>query len=158
MVLPFSPNIGPILRRLLQKRGFPVLFKSGTALKHVLCGKNRDKPPLRRAVYKLHCPCKQVPENAYIGYTTRRVDQRMNEHCGYARRGENKLGIAQHLNGGCDGPVDFKKPEILAKVQYKSKRQAEFFLRAHEGMEIRRHWTGPGKGFNENHGNLPTHQ
>ena len=67
------------------------------------------------------------------------------EHRGYARRGENSSGIAQHLNTGCGGSVDFKKPEILATVQCKSKKQADFFLKVREGMEIRCHWTGPGK-------------
>ena len=158
VVLPYTPTMGPVLRRLLEKRGFKVIFKSGVALRHLLCGKNRDKPPCRRCIYKLHCSCNNVPSNAYVGYTTRRVDQRMNEHRGYARRGENSSGIAQHLNTGCGGSVDFKKPEILATVQCKSKKQADFLLKVREGMEIRCHWTGPGKGFNENHGNLPTSQ
>ena len=82
----------------------------------------------------------------------------MKEHAGYVRRGQDNSGVAQHLNHGCNGPVDFQNPEILAKVQSKSKKQAEFLLRICEGMEIRCHQTGPGKGFNENWGNLPSRQ
>ena len=82
----------------------------------------------------------------------------MKEHAGYVRRGQDNSGIAQHLNHGCNGPVDFQNPEILAKVQCKTKKQAEFLLRIREGREIRCHHTGPGKGFNENWGNLPSRQ
>ena len=127
-------------------------------MKNILCSKNRDKPPDKRIVYKLPCPCNPAPENAYIGYTVRRKEQRMAEHAGYVRRGEDSSGIAQHLNHGCNGPVDFKNPEILAKVQCKTKKQAEFLLKIREGMNIRCHQTGPGKGLNENWGNLPTRQ
>ena len=37
-------------------------------------------------------------------------------------------------------------------------KQAEFLLKIREGMNIRCHQTGPGKGLNENWGNLPTRQ
>ena len=107
---------------------------------------------------KLHCDCNPDPSNAYIGYTTRRIDQRMKEHAGYVRRGEDSSGIAQHLNHGCNGPVDFSRPEILARVQCRSKKQADYLLKIREGMEIRCHQTGPGKGLNDNWGNLPTRQ
>ena len=36
--------------------------------------------------------------------------------------------------------------------------QAEFLLQIREGMKIRCHQTGPGKGFNENWGNSSTCQ
>ena len=72
-------------------------------------------------------------------------------------KGEGK-NPSKHLNHGCNGPVDFKNTEILAKVQCKTKKQAEFLLKIREGMNIRCHQTGPGKGLNENWGNLPTRQ
>ena len=116
VVLQYFPTVSPPLRRILEKRGFNVFAKSGVPLKNLLCGRNRDKPPDKRSVYKLRCPCNPNPQNAYIGYTIRRIDQRMKEHAGYIRRREDLSGIAQHLNGGCNGPVNLEHPEILTKV------------------------------------------
>jgi hypothetical protein len=153
ITLPYIPTIGPPLRRILQKAGFNTVFKSGTSLKNILCLQNKDKPPIHRAIYKLNCDCNPSPSMAYIGQLQRRVDQRMNKHRGYVRRGENLSGIAQHKNSGCGGFTDFTKPEILATVRGKSKAQIKYFLDIRESMEIKCHQTRPGKGFNENWGN-----
>ena len=77
----------------------------------------------------------------------------MAEHQGYIRRGEwNLSGIAAHKENCQNGNINFDEPEILAKIQAKSKRQADFKLDYMESLMIKLHRTGPGRGFNEDEG------
>ena len=77
----------------------------------------------------------------------------MSEHKGYIRRGEwNLSGIAAHKENCPDGVVNFDEPSILAKINAKSKRQADFKLDYMELLMIKLHQTGPGTGFNEDEG------
>ena len=77
----------------------------------------------------------------------------MSEHKGYIRRGEwNLSGIAAHEENCPDGVVNFDQPSILAKINAKSKRQADFKLDYMELLMIKLHQTGPGTGFNEDEG------
>ena len=48
--------------------------------------------------------------------------------------------------------VNFDQPSILAKINTKSKRQADFKLDCIELLMIKLHQTGPGTGFNEDEG------
>ena len=74
-------------------------------------------------------------------------------HQGYIRRQEWSLsGIAAHKENCPEGNVNFNEPEILAKIQAKSKRQADFKLDYMESLMIKLHQTGPGHGFNEDEG------
>ena len=43
-------------------------------------------------VYSIPCSCGKV----YIGETTRRLGQRMNEHQDACRKGEKKSAVAEH--------------------------------------------------------------
>ena len=77
----------------------------------------------------------------------------MAEHQGYIRRGEWHLsGIAAHKENCPDGNINFDEPEILARIQAKSKKQADFKLDYMESLMIKLHRTGPGNGFNEDEG------
>ena len=77
----------------------------------------------------------------------------MAEHQGYIRRQEwNLSGIAAHKENCATGKVNFDEPEILATIQAKSKRQADYKLDFMESLMIKLHRTGPGNGFNEDEG------
>ena len=77
----------------------------------------------------------------------------MAEHQGYIRRQEwDQSGIAAHKENCPQGNVNFNEPEILARIQAKSKRQADFKLDVMESLMIKLHQTGPGQGFNEDEG------
>ena len=77
----------------------------------------------------------------------------MAEHKGYIRRGEwDKSGIAVHKENCPNGNVNFDNPTVLAKINAKSKRQADLKLDYMESFMIKLHQTGPGKGFNEDEG------
>ena len=77
----------------------------------------------------------------------------MAEHKGYVRRGEWTMsGIAAHKEHCNDGNVNFDDPTILAKINARSKRQADFKLDYMEALMIKLHQTGPGSGFNEDRG------
>ena len=77
----------------------------------------------------------------------------MAEHKGYIRRGEwNSSGIAAHKETCQEGSVNFDDPTILARINAKSKRQADFKLDYMESLMIKLHQTGPGSGFNEDEG------
>ena len=77
----------------------------------------------------------------------------MAEHQGYIRRKEWSLsGIASHKESCKTGKVNFDNPEILAKIEAKSKKQADFKLDYMESLMIKLHRTGPGSGFNEDEG------
>ena len=77
----------------------------------------------------------------------------MYEHKGYIRRGEwDSSGIAAHKEHCQNGNVNFEDPEILARINAKSKKQADFKLDVMESLMIKLHQTGPGNGFNEDEG------
>ena len=77
----------------------------------------------------------------------------MAEHQGYIRHQEWSLsGIAAHKEHCPNGNVNFDSPKILAKIQAKSKKQADYKLDYMESLMIKLHQTGPGKGFNEDEG------
>ena len=153
IVLPFVPGLSPAIRRILKKAGIVSIFTPGPSLQNILCAKNKTKFPPRQVVYKLSCDCKNEVNNAYIGKTTRKAKARMAEHQGYIRRGEwNLSGIAAHKENCPNGNINFNEPEILAKIQAKSKRQADFKLDYMESLMIKLHQTGPGHGFNEDEG------
>ena len=153
MILPFVPGLSPVLRRILNKAGFSVIFTPGVSLQDIICGKNKTKFPPRQVIYKLNCDCKDDARNAYIGKTTRKAKARMAEHKGYVRRGEwHMSGIAAHKEHCKEGTVNFDDPTILATINARSKRQADFKLDHMEALMIKLHQTGPGSGFNEDEG------
>ena len=125
----------------------------GASLQNIICGKNKTKFPPRQVIYKLKCDCKADSRNAYIGKTTRKVKARMAEHKGYVRREEwHMSGIAAHKEHCKEGSVDFDNPEILATINARFKKQADFKLDHMEALMIKLHQTGPGSGFNEDEG------
>ena len=77
----------------------------------------------------------------------------MAEHKGYVRREEwHMSGIAAHKEHCKEGSVDFDNPEILATINARFKKQADFKLDHMEALMIKLHQTGPGSGFNEDEG------
>ena len=58
-------------------------------------------------------------------------------------------GLKEHCN---DGNVNFEDPTILATINARSKKQADFKLDHMEALMIKLHQTGPGSGFNEDEG------
>ena len=71
----------------------------------------------------------------------------------YIRRQQWHLsGIAAHKENCPNGNINFEEPEILAKINAKSKKQADFKLDFMESLMIKLHRTGPGNGFNEDEG------
>ena len=61
-------------------------------------------------------------------------------------------GIAAHKEQCKDGNVNFEEPSILATINARSKKQADFKLDHMESLMIKLHQTGPGSGFNEDEG------
>ena len=101
-------------------------------------------------IYKLNCDCKDDPRNAYIGKTTRKAKARIAEHKGYVRRGEWHLsGIAAHKENCPNGNVNFDEPTILARINARTKKQADYKLDFMESLMIKLHQTGPNQRFNE---------
>ena len=104
-------------------------------------------------IYKLNCDCKDDPRNAYIGKTTRKAKARIAEHKGYVRRGEWHLsGIAAHKENCPNGNVNFDEPTVLARINARTKKQADYKLDFMESLMIKLHQTGPNHGFNEDEG------
>ena len=77
----------------------------------------------------------------------------MAEHKGYVRWGEWSMpGIAALKEHCKERNVNFDNPTILATINARSKRQADFKLDHMEALMIKLHQTGPGSGFNEDEG------
>ena len=61
-------------------------------------------------------------------------------------------GIAAHKKHCKEGNVNFDNPILLATINARSKRQADFKLDHMEALMIKLHQTGPGSGLNEDEG------
>ena len=97
----------------------------------------------------------KATNNAYIGKTTRKAQSRMAEHKGHVRGGgRDKSGIAAHKENCPNGDINFDNLTIIATVNARSKRQADFKLDYMESLMIKLHKTGPGNGFNEDEGRM----
>ena len=150
--IPYIPGIAHQLKASLKKAGVNTIFKSGTSLKDILCGKNKTHAPRekKKGIYKYTCTCSESA--IYIGQTRRACDTRWKEHERALEKEQwHHSGITQHLQH-CQEPFDMNNFEVLHTMQDKKKRRLEYDLRMREAFEIRNHNSGPGKGLNEDNG------
>ena len=104
--IPFIPEIGPQLRRILKKSNITTTFKSAPKLKDILCSRNKTQPHphKKKGIYKYTCTCSSTA--TYIGQTNRSFSLRWKEH---ERAIHNKQwhhsGITQH-HENCQKPFD----------------------------------------------------
>ena len=57
--VPYIPEIGPLLRRILKKSNITTTFTSAPKLKDILCSKNKTQlhPHQKKGIYKYTCTC-----------------------------------------------------------------------------------------------------
>ena len=111
ITVPWTPKIGPKIKKEIQKFGFRVAFKTGPNLNSILC-KNKDKlmPNSYPGVYELKCSC----GSAYNGETKKKVITRSIEHQQGSIKGNwTSSGATEHTKEyhGC---FDWLHPKTLS--------------------------------------------
>ena len=151
--IPYVPGIANKLRRIGQKAGCHITFKSGPKLKDILCAKNKSRPPKTelKGCYRYQCPCS--PSKKYVGQSRRKISTRGKEHESAVIKNWSHSGITAHKEH-CDAPIDWDNPDVLVTMQNRNKRALQYDLRVTEALEIRRNNCGLGKGLNEDMGDM----
>ena len=150
--IPYIPEIGPQLRRILKKSNITTTFTSAPKLKDILCSNNKTQPHphQKKGIYKYTCTCSNTA--TYIGQTNRTFKLRWDEH---ARAIQNKnwhhSGITQHYEN-CPHQFNKENFQPIHNMQGKKRRKLAYDTKIREAFEIRRHGCGPGKGLNEDMG------
>ena len=144
--LPWLPQISTKLRKVFNKIGHTVSFKSPTNLKNVLTNSNKDPLPANSypGVYIVSCEC----SSKYIGQTKNRITKRCKQHEKNVFYGNNEdSAIATHANK-FGHEIKWDSTKTLA-------RESSYFKRCvRESLEIRKFKTGPNDshGMNQDYG------
>ena len=128
--LPFVPNLDNSLKKVFQKAGFTVMFKSGRTLSSILTSRNKPKLPPNSypGVYKATCKCC----SNYIGHTGKKVSTRGTEHEKAAFLGNwDDSALAKHCQG-CQEGIDWEKFHTISTQPYYYRRAIR------EALEIQR--------------------
>ena len=139
VTLPWVPGLSPKLRKIYQKAGVKVVFKSGANLTTLLTSKNKSKLPnlSNPGIYRI--TCKKHPENPYIGETKLQIRTRIEDHKGYiAKEKWDESGVSSHSKLCKD--VEWNKIETL-KVE-----RNRFDRKVREALEIQRYKCDPNNG------------
>ena len=134
--VPFIPEIGPQLKRILKKNNINTAFKSAPKLKDILCSRNKTHPDpdKKKGIYKYTCPCSE--KSTYIGQTNRSFKLRWDEH---AKAIEGKSwqhsGITQHYEN-CTHPFNKDHFQPIHNMQGKKRLKLAYDTRVREAMEI----------------------
>ena len=137
--LPWIPGVSTKLKKIYQKAGYKVAFKSNRNLESVLTSKNKIKLPKNSfpGVYKIPCSCGKT---AYRGETKKKVSTRAKEHAKYIEDGDwEKSGLAGHAKD-CKGTIDFANTETIKVVNNRFDRKVR------ETLEIQKNDCHSTKG------------
>ena len=137
--LPWIPGVSTKLKKIYQKAGYKVTFKSNRNLESVLTSKNKIKLPKNSfpGVYKIPCSCGKT---AYRGETKKKVSTRAKEHAKYIEDGDwEKSGLAGHAKD-CKGTIDFANTETIKVVNNRFDRKVR------ETLEIQKNDCHSTKG------------
>ena len=144
VTLPWVPGLSPKLRKIYQKEGEKVVFKSGANLATLLTSKNKSKLSKlsNPAIYKI--TCKKHPENPYIGETKLQTRTRIKDRKGYiAKEKWDESGVSSHSKLCKD--VEWNEIET-SKVE-----RNRFDRKVREALEIQRCKCGLNNaGINKN--------
>ena len=128
--LPFVPNLDNSLKKVFEKAGFTVMFKSGRTLKSILTSRNKPKLPANSypGVYKAPCKC----HSNYIGHTGKKVITRGVEHEKAAFSGNwDDSALARHCQM-CQEGIDWENFQTISTQPYYYRRAIM------EALEIQR--------------------
>ena len=125
MVLPYTAGVSENIRRVCQKFGMKVVFRSSH--KQSLCSmltKVKDALPVEKQanmVYQIPCSCGK----AYIGETKRRLETRLREHQDACRtQSLQKSVVVEHV-WGSHHPINWKDISVIDQA----KRPEELLLK-----------------------------
>ena len=132
VTLPWIPVLSPKLKKIYQKAGYKVVFKSGKNIANILTASNKTNLPKNSypGVYKVPCSCGKTP---YRGETKKRICTRAREHQSNIEKQEwDKSGVALHSKN-CDGHILFENVETVKVIHNKFERKVR------ETLEIQKY-------------------
>lgn len=128
VMLPYVANMSEDIKRVCEKFGLRVVFKSGLTIRSMLT-RVKDPIPMDKqsmVVYQIPCSCGQV----YIGETKRRLETRLKEHrdaC--VKQDLQRSAIAEHAWSN-DHPIRWEESKVIDKARYDGE------LRVKEALHI----------------------
>ena len=148
--LPWTPIIGPKIRKELQRTGCKVIFTSATKLKNILCNnKSKLLPNSFPGVYELSCDC----GGKYPGETKKRVLTRSIEHQEESMTGKWEASGATEHSKDCHGLFNWLHPKTLAKLSNIHERKIRESLEINN-LETKAEYDISIKVLNRDRGNI----
>ena len=142
VVLPYTAGVSENIRRVCQKFGMKVVFRSSHSLRSMLT-KVKDAVPMEKqanVVYRIPCSCGK----SYIGETKRRLESRLKEHQDACRtQSLHKSAVAEHA-WGSHHPINWNDTSVVDRAR----RPEELLLK--EAIHIQN--TPAGESLNRDGG------
>ena len=114
LVLPYLKNTSEAIQRTCKQLGIKTVFKSQGTLHQTLTRVKTPRPEMKKnMIYEI--PCKDC-NMSYIGETGRSLQKRMTEHKAAVRRGDQKNGVAVHVQK-YDHRVDWEAARHRARTK-----------------------------------------
>ena len=121
--IPYIPEIGPQLKRILKKSNINTTVSYAPKLKDILCSRNKTHlfPNKKKGMYKYTCTCSN--KSTYVGQTTRNYQLRWNEHArAIQKKSWQHSGLTQHYKH-CTHPFNMDNFKPIHNMQGKKKTQ-----------------------------------
>ena len=148
--MPWIPGISKKLKKVFNKAGCELSFKSPRNLTSILTTRNKPKLPQNSqpGVYFISTECKK----GYTGETKKRVSTRNIEHEKAVFKGDTGNDALAEHSQGCDCQIKWEDTKTLAIEPVWFRRKVR------ESLEIRRLKTGPNEqnGLNKDNGDYVT--
>ena len=115
LVLPYLKNTSETIQRTCKQLGIKAVFKSQGTLRQTLTRVKTPRPEMKKKNVIYEIPCKDC-NMSYIGETGRSLQKRMTEHKAAVRRGDQKNGVAVHVQK-YDHRVDWEAARHRARTK-----------------------------------------
>ena len=121
LCLPYIKGVSEILQRISRPLNVKVVHKAPTTLRSLLTKVKTPIPQnqLTGVVYQISCEC----GDAYIGETSKTLDERQKEHQRAVRRFDNN-SVATHVRDTGHN-IAWKDAKVILKERYKTRRRVK---------------------------------
>ena len=127
LCLPYVRRLSEKLEKVCAPLGIKAVFKPSNTLRQSLVHVKKRLPEEKKRSVVYQVPCKGC-DQVYIGETKRNLNIRLAEHRQAVRRGDDKNGIAVHVQK-CNHSIDWEGARVEQVItNYWKRRTAEAIL------------------------------